>query len=115
MKNITVAISDAQYRAARVWAAERDTSISSMVEQLLRNLPTIARAVSAMLAYEIKARGVTPSPEARNLIEIIRRPRPTENETHAFRGVKKCDPPQPPQSQEVNKAEASSHRIAANV
>ena len=115
MKNITIAISEAQYRAARIWVTERNTSISSMVELLLRKLPTVARAVSAMLADEIEARGVTPSPEARNLIEIIRRPRPTENETHAFRGVKKCDPPQPPQSQGLNKALASSHRITANV
>ena len=53
--------------------------------------------------------------EAPSLIEIIRRPRPTENETHAFRGVKKCDPPHPTQSQELNKLAASSHRITANV
>jgi hypothetical protein len=115
MKNITIAISDAQYRATRVWAAERDTSISSMVQQLLQNLPTIARAVSAMLAYEIQARGLPPSKEAQALIDIIERPRQNQNPTRRFRGVNKCEPPQSPQSQEVNEPEAESHSIAANV
>jgi hypothetical protein len=66
MKNITAAISHAQYRATRVPAA----------------------------------------------IEPSRR---TQNTTHRFRGVNKCDPPQPPQSQQLNNASATSHRITANV
>jgi hypothetical protein len=102
MKNITVAISEAQYRAARVCAAERDTSISSIVEHLLRNLPTVARAVSAMLAHELQAMGISPSKEAQALIGIIERPRQNQNLTRRFRGVNKCEPPQPSQSQEVN-------------
>jgi hypothetical protein len=115
MKNITIAISDAQYRATRVWAAERDTTISSMVEQLLQKLPTVARAVSAMLAYEIQARGLPPSKEAQALIDIIERPRRNQNATHRFRGVNKCDSPQTPQSQEVNQPAAESHSITSNV
>ena len=115
MKNITVAISDAQYRAARAWAAQRDTSLSAMVDHLFQNLPTVARAVRAVIAHELQARSFTPSKESQALIDIIHPPSQTENRTHAFRGVKKCDPPQPPQSQELNKAVASSHRITANV
>jgi hypothetical protein len=115
VKNITVAISDAQYRAARVRAAEHDTSISSRFEHLLRNQPTVARAVSAMLAHELQAMGVTPSKEAQTLIGIIERPRQNQNASHRFRGVNKCDPPQPPQSQQVNQPAAESHSIAANV
>ena len=44
MKNITVAISDEAYRQARVWAAERDVSLSRIVAYLLETLPTHTRA-----------------------------------------------------------------------
>jgi hypothetical protein len=107
MRNITVAISDAQYRTARC-----DTSISSRFEHLLRNQPTVARAVSAMLAHELQDMGITPSKEAQGLIE---RPRQNQNATHRFRGVNKCEPPQSSQSQEVNPPLPTSHSIAANV
>jgi len=83
-----------------------------MVEHLLRNLPTVARAI---LAHQLQAMGIEPAKEARALIDIIQPSGRTENRTHAFREVKKCGSPQRPQSQEVNKAKASSHRIAANV
>lgn len=36
MKNITVSVDDDVYRAARVKAAERDTSVSAVVAQFLR-------------------------------------------------------------------------------
>jgi hypothetical protein len=107
MKNITVAISDAQYRPA-----ERDTS---RFEHLLQNLPTVARAISAMPADELQAMGTAPSQEPQALIDIIQRPRRNQNATRRFRGVIKCDPPQPPQSQEVNQPLPTSHSIAANV
>ena len=35
MKNITVALDDETYRQARIRAAERNTSVSAMVKQLL--------------------------------------------------------------------------------
>jgi hypothetical protein len=89
MKNIAVALSDAQYR--------------------------VARAISAMPAYEFQAMGIPPSKEPQALIGIIERPRRNQNATHRFRGVNKCEPPQPPQSQEVNQPAAESHSIAANV
>ncbi len=39
MKNITVAISNEAHRAARVWAAERRTSLSRVVAYILETLP----------------------------------------------------------------------------
>jgi hypothetical protein len=44
MKNIHVSISDLAYFRARVWAAERETSISPIVAYLLETLPQIKRA-----------------------------------------------------------------------
>jgi plasmid stability protein len=44
MKNITVAIDDETYRRARIWAAERGTSISAMVRCILTTLPSRAPA-----------------------------------------------------------------------
>src|SRR5438270_2832763 len=38
MKNITVSVDDAIYRAARIKAAERDTSVSALVKDFLSNL-----------------------------------------------------------------------------
>ena len=38
MKNITVAVADDVYRAARIRAAERGTSVSAMVSEYLRSL-----------------------------------------------------------------------------
>ncbi|HUB73693.1 MAG TPA: DUF6364 family protein [Solirubrobacteraceae bacterium] len=38
MKNITVSIADDVYRAARVQAAEQDTSVSGLVAEYLRSL-----------------------------------------------------------------------------
>jgi hypothetical protein len=48
-------------------------------------------------------------------LRAAERPRRNQNATHRFRGVNKCDPPQPPQSQAVNHPAAESHSIAANV
>jgi hypothetical protein len=44
MRNITVTVTDETYRLARVWAAERDTSISAVVEYLLRTMQGIELA-----------------------------------------------------------------------
>ncbi len=38
MKNITVSVDDETYRAARIKAAERDTSVSALVRQFLAEL-----------------------------------------------------------------------------
>jgi hypothetical protein len=44
MRNITVTIPDDAYRRARIWAAERDTSVSAVVKYLLETLPGINRS-----------------------------------------------------------------------
>ena len=44
MRNITVTVSDTIYRQARVWAAQRDTSVSAVVQYLLETLPRIPSA-----------------------------------------------------------------------
>ena len=47
MRNITVTVSDKAYCEARVWAAERDSSLSRIVQYLIQTLPNIRRAVIA--------------------------------------------------------------------
>jgi hypothetical protein len=47
MPNLTVTIPDEAYRPARVWAAERDTSLSAVVRYLIETLPGINRSNSA--------------------------------------------------------------------
>ncbi len=44
MRNITVNIPDETYRRARIWAAQRDTSVSAVVNYLLETLPSLRRA-----------------------------------------------------------------------
>ena len=50
MRNITVTVSDQTYRQARVWAAQRDTSVSAVVTYLLHTLPGMSRAEAAFPA-----------------------------------------------------------------
>jgi Family of unknown function (DUF6364) len=49
MKNVTVSITEESYRRARVFAAQRNSSLSAMVEFLLENLPTVSRAVAKLI------------------------------------------------------------------
>jgi hypothetical protein len=44
MKNITVTVPDETYRIARMWAAQRNTSVSKVVAFMLEILPTHPRA-----------------------------------------------------------------------
>jgi len=44
VKNITVSVPDEIYRRARVWAAERGTSVSAVVTRMLETLPVSKRA-----------------------------------------------------------------------
>jgi hypothetical protein len=46
-KNITVTVSTEAYRQARIWAAQRDTSVSAVVEYLIQTLPGLPRAARA--------------------------------------------------------------------
>jgi hypothetical protein len=47
MRNITVTIPDDCYTKARVWAAQRNTSVSAVVKYLLKTLPGRRRAAMA--------------------------------------------------------------------
>jgi hypothetical protein len=47
MRNITVTVSDETYLLARVWAAERDTSLSAVVQYLLQSLKGMPHAQSS--------------------------------------------------------------------
>lgn len=50
MRNITVTIPEDAYRRARIWAAERDTSLSAVVKYLLETLPGNSRAIKTFPA-----------------------------------------------------------------
>lgn len=64
MKNITVTIPDDSYTRARVWAAERDTSISAVVRHILETLPGIKRASKAFPISNKLAPAPPPAPES---------------------------------------------------
>jgi hypothetical protein len=64
MRNITVAIPDDAYRRARVWAAQRDTSLSAVVKHLLETLPGNKRAVSAFPDHNSNPINTIPTPDA---------------------------------------------------
>lgn len=60
MKNITVAVDDEVYRAARIAAAERSTSVSALVRDYLQTLaaPACARATADLFQAMDKASGL---------------------------------------------------------
>jgi hypothetical protein len=60
MRNITVSIHDETYCQARVWAAERDTSISAVVQHLLQTLPGSRRAARGFPLKAAKPAGPRP-------------------------------------------------------
>jgi hypothetical protein len=60
MRNITVSLPDETYINVRVWAAQRDTSLSTVVEYLLRTLPNIQHAVSKSPVTAIDNSGSKP-------------------------------------------------------
>lgn len=62
MRNITVTIPDDSYRRARVWAAERDTSISAVVRHILETLPGINRAAKAFPLRNSNPVNANPAP-----------------------------------------------------
>ncbi len=64
MRNITVTIPDDSYRRARVWAAQRDTSVSAVVRHMLETLPGIARAERAFPAHNLNPINSIPADDA---------------------------------------------------
>jgi hypothetical protein len=65
MRNITVSVSDETYIQARVWAAQRDTSVSAIVQYLLQTLPSVTRAVRAFPVSKPKTSRTPPPPVKR--------------------------------------------------
>ena len=63
MKNITVSVTDAAWHNARVWAAQRDPSLSAAVQEFLEALPTLQSpkdyrpgAIDALAAWDSLSR-----------------------------------------------------------
>ncbi|MGA7343754.1 MAG: hypothetical protein WBE72_05915 [Terracidiphilus sp.] len=50
MPNITVSVSEKAYRAARLWAALNDTSVSAVVQYCIERLPNLPVAKQALPA-----------------------------------------------------------------
>jgi hypothetical protein len=67
MRNITVSVSDETYIQARIWAAQRDTSVSAIVQYLLQTLPSVTRAVRAFPVRDPETSG-TPTPSAKKCV-----------------------------------------------
>jgi hypothetical protein len=61
MRNITVTIPDDVYTRARVWAAQRDISVSAVVKYLLETLPGSQRAGKAFPVSQLKQDGSIPA------------------------------------------------------
>lgn len=65
MKNITLAVDDATYRRARLKAAERGTSVSALVRELLQTLDLSdsapAESTKGLFAAMDRAAGYTAS------------------------------------------------------
>ena len=57
MKNITVAVPDAVYRAARIRAAERGRSLSGLVTEFLRGLTENDAEFSRLEALQRRVQG----------------------------------------------------------
>jgi hypothetical protein len=56
MKNITVSVDDETYRRARMVAAARDTSVSALVRDFLRDLPAGESEFERLKRLEAEAR-----------------------------------------------------------
>ncbi|MGO8751108.1 MAG: hypothetical protein ACLQNE_34615 [Thermoguttaceae bacterium] len=61
MRKITVAIPRDSRRRARLWAAQRDTSIHILVRHLLETLPGIARAERAFPSHNLNPVNLIPT------------------------------------------------------
>lgn len=61
MKNITVTVDDETYRAARVKAAEMDTSVSALVKRYLADLAAGESEFQRLVRLEREARARVPA------------------------------------------------------
>jgi hypothetical protein len=74
MRNITVSVSDETYRQARVWAAQRDSSVSAVVQYLLQTLPSISRAARA---FPVRNSNAVNTPQLQNPTPELQPPPPS--------------------------------------
>lgn len=70
MRNITVSVSDETYIQARVLAAQRDISVSLIVQYLLQTLPSVTRAARTFPVRDPKTSD-TPTPPSKNAIFAV--------------------------------------------
>jgi hypothetical protein len=61
MPNITVTVSEASYRQARVWAAIHNTSVSAIVQYCIERLPTLPVSIEGTVATARHRKQRTPS------------------------------------------------------
>ncbi len=71
MRNITVSVSDETYIQARVWAAQRDTSVTAIVQYLLQTLPSVTKAARAFPVRDHETSD-TPTPSPRQKARFSR-------------------------------------------
>jgi hypothetical protein len=70
MRSLTLTVSDETLRMARVWPAQRDRSLSSVVAELLRTLPNIQRVREAFPATLLKPNSTKIISEFQNLVPV---------------------------------------------
>ena len=92
MKNITVSITDLQHRRIRIWAAQRNCSISFIVRRFLADLPKAARALQAVNSYELAKMGIRPNPENQALVDFLK-PVPRNKKRAHIHPAKANNPP----------------------
>ncbi len=100
MRNITLSITDLQYRRIRTWAAQRDCSLSFLVRRFLEDLPRAARALQAVNAYELDRLGIRPTPENQALVDLLK-PVPRNKKEPHFHRTNENLPKQPALDQPV--------------
>jgi hypothetical protein len=111
VKNITLSITDLQHRRIRVWAAQRNCSASFIVRRLLEDLPRIARALQAVIAYELDRMGIRPTPENQALVDLLK-PVPRNKKSVQIRPAKQNIPKQLAQDEAVTLTSAETENTA---
>jgi hypothetical protein len=114
MKNITVAVPESTYIRARVWAAEHETSVSSVVAYLLYTLPGIKRAAAQFPRRSEKPPTANNQPPTTDDQPVTPPPPPPRHEPESRNG--KLVKPHPRYEPEMSswKPEASEARNGAH-
>jgi hypothetical protein len=112
MKNMTVSITDLQHRRIRIWAAQRQCSVSFIVRRVLEDLPKVASALQALNAYELEKMGIRPTPENQALVDFLK-PVPRNKKRTHFNPATKNICKQPTKDQPVTSTIAAAEDIAS--